>query len=323
LEGGLYAGDLDAVLKDRLARHRATGRTDRPFEQHLADGRWMEVHERRTGDGGIVGLRIDVTEARRNEAVEREREKLASLGQLAGGIAHELNNLLQPAITFPALVRDRLPAEDIESREDLDTVLDGARKAREIVRNILLYARRQDAVLAPLDLAAEIRAALAFVRKVLPPGITLVEEDLRDGTMVSANRTQLVQVLTNLIVNAGHAMNDRGTVTIALREARPDPGAAQPLGIEPGRLYCALTVADDGCGMDAATRARIFEPFFTTKPLGQGTGLGLSVAYGILRSWSGAIAVDSAPDRGTVFTLYIPVIGADAPGLGSQAAAAV
>jgi PAS domain S-box-containing protein len=306
VENGLYPDnrDLGSLLNERLAQHRTAGGAGCRFEQRLSDGRSIEIHERRTADGGIVGLRIDVTEVRQHEAAEREREKLASLGQLAGGVAHELNNLLQPALTFPELVRDRLPADDTESREDLETVLDSARKARDIVRNILLYARKQEAVLAPLDLGSEIHTALAFVRNVLPPGITLIEENLHDGITVAANKTQLTQVLTNLVINAGHAMNGRGTVTIALHTARPC--ADQTLGIEPGHLYFAVTVTDNGSGMDQATQARIFEPFFTTKPLGEGTGLGLSVAYGILRSWSGAIAVASAPGRGTTFTLYIP-----------------
>jgi signal transduction histidine kinase len=305
---GLYASDkdIDDLLGERLARHRMAGGEDYRSEHRLASGRRIEVRERRTADGGFVGLRIDVTEVRQHEAIERAREKLASLGQLAGGIAHEINNLLQPALTFPELVRDRLPADDIESREDLELVLDSVRKARDIVRDILLYARKEDPVLAPLDLGQEIRAALAFVRNVLPPGMNLVEEDLRGSATVLANKTQLTQVLTNLIVNAGHAMNGRGTVAIAVKKVHPDAAAAQALGLEPGQPYFAVTVTDDGCGMDAATRSCVFDPFFTTKPVGQGTGLGLSVAYGILRSWNGAIAVDSAVGRGTTFTLYIP-----------------
>jgi signal transduction histidine kinase len=306
VERGLYPDnrDIGSLLGERLAQHRDAGGDGCRFEQRLPDGRSIEIHERRTADGGIVGLRIDVTQARLHEAAEREREKLASLGQLAGGVAHELNNLLQPALTFPELVRDRLPADDTESREDLETVLDGARKARDIVRNILLYARKQEAILVPLDLGSEVHTALAFVRNVLPPGITLIEENLHDGVTVAANKTQLTQVLTNLVINAGHAMNGRGIVTVALHAARP--GADQTLGIEPGHFYVAVTVTDNGSGMDEATQARIFEPFFTTKPLGEGTGLGLSVAYGILRSWNGAITVASAPGNGTTFTLYIP-----------------
>jgi signal transduction histidine kinase len=299
---------IDDRLRQRLARHRATGNQLERSEQRLADGRLIEFRERRTADGGIVGLRVDVTAARQREAAEREREKLAALGQLAGGVAHEINNLLQPALTFPELVIERLPAEDVESREDLELVLESVRKARDIVRGILLYARKEEPVLTPLNLAAEGRAALAFVRDLIPPGIALREYGLRGNAQAAVNRTQLAQVLTNLIGNAAHAMHDHGTIAVALGETSPDDCAAAALGVAAGRRYLTLAVTDTGHGMDGVTVKRIFEPFFTTKPIGQGTGLGLPVVYGILKSWGGAIAVESAPGTGTTFTLYIPEI---------------
>lgn len=269
------------------------------------------MDERRTSDGGTVGIRIDVTEARQREAVEREREKLAALGHLAGGVAHEINNLLQPAITLPELVRDRLPAEDIESREDLDCVLEGVRKVREIVRNILLFARREEPVLVQLDLIAELRAALGFVRDLLPPSIMVRELnfDAYPGCVVAANKTQLIQVVTNLLVNAAQASQGTGTITVSSGRIEPSAEMADRLSIAPGRLYLTVAVADTGAGMDEATQARIFEPFFTTKPVGQGTGLGLSVVHGIIRSWQGAITVDSILGTGSTFTIYLPVAG--------------
>jgi len=117
------------------------------------------------------------------------------------------------------------------------------------------------------------------------------------GCDVAANKTQLTQVLTNLLVNAAQAMKGTGTITVSTAVTDPTEEAAAELAIEAGRAYVAVSVADTGCGMDQATQARVFEPFFTTKPVGQGTGLGLSVAYGILRSWHGAIAVRSAPAK--------------------------
>jgi signal transduction histidine kinase len=131
--------------------------------------------------------------------------------------------------------------------------------------------------------------------------------------MASINKTQLTQVLTNLVLNAAHASSDHGAIVVTHGETHPSPSQAEALGIEAGRGYLTLAVSDNGSGMDAATVARIFEPFFTTKPLGEGTGLGLSVVFGILKSWNGAIEVDSVLGRGTVFTLYIPTIGQDRP----------
>jgi signal transduction histidine kinase len=300
---------LEDWVAMRLARHRAAGTPH--SEQRLTNGRWLKVVERRTSDGGIVGIRVDVTEARQREAAEREREKLAALGHLAGGVAHEINNLLQPAMVFPALVRDRLPPEDTESREDLECVLEGVRKAREIVRNILLFARSEEPVLTRLDLIVELRSALSFVRDLMPPSITVAETNLDayQGCLVAANKTQLTQVLTNLLVNAAQATESSGTITVSADEMYPSREAAEQLSIEQGHPYLTLAVADTGAGMAEATRARVFEPFFTTKPVGQGTGLGLSVVHGIVRSWHGAITVDSTLGAGSTFTLHLPIAG--------------
>ena len=123
----------------------------------------------------------------------------------------------------------------------------------------------------------------------------------------AANKTQLTQVVTNLLVNAAQAMTAAGSVTVSLRVVSVSTDEAIELGVEPAREYLAISVADTGSGMDEAVRAHIFEPFFTTKPPGQGTGLGLSVAYGILHSWQGAITVQSAPGEGTTFILYVPL----------------
>lgn len=200
----------------QLARHSTTGGA--LHDQSLQDGRWIQVDEQATSDGSIVAIHIDITERRKREASENEREKLAALGQLAGGVAHEINNLLQPAIIFPEYIADRLPASDIASREDLATILDGARKTREIVKNILRFARKEELALEPLDLIAETTAALAFVRDVIPHSVKIKEAlDPVAGQMVAANKTQLVQVVTNLVVNAAHAMG----IAAPLPSARP------------------------------------------------------------------------------------------------------
>jgi signal transduction histidine kinase len=298
---------IDDWVAERMKRHHSI-RHGHSLQQ-LANGRWLKVVERHTSDGGVVGIRVDVTEARHREAVEREREKLAALGHLAGSVAHEINNLLQPALTLPELVRDRLPAGDTESREDLDCVVESVRKVREIVRNILLFARREEPVLAKFDLVAEVGAALGFIRDLMPPSVTIHEGSLAapSGCLVAANKTQLIQVLTNLLVNAAQAMHGTGSIAVSVARIELTAELATELSIDPGRAYLAVSVADTGDGMDEDTQRRVFEPFFTTKPVGQGTGLGLSVVHGILQSWHGAIAVSSAPGEGCTFTLYIPI----------------
>jgi signal transduction histidine kinase len=133
--------------------------------------------------------------------------------------------------------------------------------------------------------------------------------------MVVANKTQLVQVITNLVVNAAHAMDNHGTITVTATNWQPTIAEAAQLEIEAGGTYLAVSISDTGSGMDAATQARIFEPFFTTKPIGQGTGLGLSVVYGILKSWKGAITVASEIGHGATFTLYVPLRAAEGAAL--------
>ena len=310
LAQGLYelnGEDPDVWLEKRLAAHRGVGDTDVRSELRFADGRCIEQHERRTRDNGIVGLRIDITELRKRDAASAERGKLAALGQLAGGVAHEINNLLQPALTFTDLIRDRLPPEDLESREDLDLVLESVRKARDIVKNILLFSRKQETTLEPVEFSKEIATALRFIRDLLPPGISLTSRVVENGAMAAINKTQLTQVLTNLVLNAVHATHNRGKIDIDLGQALPSTAEAEALGIEAGRSYLTLKVADNGTGMDNATLAHVFEPFFTTKPQGEGTGLGLSVAFGILKAWKGAISVESTVGEGTIFTLYVPL----------------
>jgi signal transduction histidine kinase len=299
----------------QLARNSAPGTA--LHNEKLQDGRWVQIDEQATSDGDIVAIHTDITERRKREASEHEREKLAALGHLAGGVAHEINNLLQPAVVFPEIVADRLPASDIESRDDLAAILDGARKTRDIVKNILRFARKEELALEPLDLVAEIKAALAFVQDLIAPSVK-IHQALEPGPaaqMVVANKTQLVQVITNLVVNAAHAMDNHGTITVTATNWQPTIAEAAQLEIEAGGIYLAVSISDTGSGMDAATQARIFEPFFTTKPIGQGTGLGLSVVYGILKSWKGAITVASEIGHGATFTLYVPLRAAEGAAL--------
>jgi NO-binding membrane sensor protein with MHYT domain/nitrogen-specific signal transduction histidine kinase len=302
-------GELTAEewIQRRLAQHRGVGGASDRIELQRTDGRWMEVHERRLGDGGLVMLQIDVTEIRSRLAKLADRDKLAALGQLAGGVAHEINNLLQPALVYPEFVRDNLPAADVESREMLDVMEESVRKARDIVRSILLYARKEKASLQRDDLQAATASTLKLIRGILPPGITLREAGNASGLTAVFNKTELAQVLSNLVLNAAHAADNHGVVDVALDRDQVTKADALRLGLDPATAYATIAVADRGCGMDEATINRIFEPFFTTKPLGVGTGLGLSVVLGILRSWNGAIAVDSTLGQGTTFTLYIPI----------------
>jgi PAS domain S-box-containing protein len=259
----------------------------------------------------------DVTERRRAEAEARHRaaaaqnqDKLAALGRIAGGVAHELNNLLQPIIGLTQLELETLPAdgtaEQMETRESLAMVLDSGNQARDVVRKVLMFARKAKPVLAPVDFPAALQRSIASLGKSLPRGVrvdTVIDADTVGSATI--NEAELAEVMSILAANAADAMDASGTLTI--RVDRPVlTEAAASLGIAAGPTF-RISVADTGHGMDADTMAQVFEPFFTTKPIGQGTGLGLSMAYGVLHDWSGAIAVDSTVGHGSTFTFYVPL----------------
>jgi signal transduction histidine kinase len=238
-----------------------------------------------------------------------QSQKMEAIGTMAGGVAHELNNLLQPILILSELLGDRFPEEDEESRQDLAVIVDCTRRARDIVGNIVMFARKTTANVTTLDVAQETRAAGPLFRSLLPTTVSLDEQIPDEPCLAVINRTELVQVLTNLVINASQAMNQCGTVRIVVERAQIAPSEAAALQISPG-CYAAVSVIDTGRGIDAALCNRIFEPFFTTKPVGQGTGLGLSVAYGIVRAWHGAIRVDSRVDHGSTFSVLIPMLHA-------------
>jgi signal transduction histidine kinase len=249
-------------------------------------------------------------EARRRAAAAQNQDKLAALGRIAGGVAHELNNLLQPIIGLTQLELETLPAdgtaEQMETRESLAMVLDSGNQARDVVRKVLMFAREAKPVLAPVDFPAALQRSIASIGKSLPQGVR-VDYVIDADTVGSAtiNEAELAEVMSNLAANAAYAMDGSGTLTI--RVDRPVlTEAAASLGIATGPTF-RISVADTGHGMDADTKAQVFEPFFTTKPIGQGTGLGLSMAYGVLRDWKGAIAVESTVGRGSTFTFYVPL----------------
>jgi PAS domain S-box-containing protein len=255
-------------------------------------------------------------QSRKRDDAERTREKLAVLGQMAGGVAHEMNNLLQPVIGLASFELDNLPRDaspaQAETRENLEMVVECGKQMRGIVRRILVFARKDVPDLVELDVPDTLARTLAFVGKLLPPGIC-IDADLDHGpggapvrNHALINATELIEVISNLALNAAHAMKGHGVLAVGLDRVELDEALARLHGVRPG-AYFRVSVADTGTGMDAATAAQVFNPFFTTKAVGDGTGLGLSTVYGVLRDWKGAIEVESILGRGTVFTLYIPI----------------
>ena len=294
-----------------IERAAVTGKTQQ-FDWHgkRKDGSllWAEVSIRFafiSGKKVALSIARDVTQRRAMEAQLRQALKLEAIGTLAGGVAHELNNLLQPIIMMTELALTELP-EDSPQISDLNRVVDAGGKAAEIVQRILAFGRADEGSHTPLDIAVVVREALSFARTILPSTITLEVETDEGIGMVQGDKTQLTQVLINLATNARDAIGANvGAVRVQLSKTTIAADAAAH-GLKPGD-YALLKVRDTGVGMDQATAQRIFEPFFTTKGVGKGTGLGLSVTHGIVTGHGGAIRVDSASGKGTMFSIHLPI----------------
>ena len=299
---------------------RGNGAADRQVHRlRHADGslRYMESSTRRGGHADVLVLR-DVTarvqaEARRAEVEQQQRqaEKMQALGTLAGGIAHDLNNLLTPILGHASLLE--ATAADAESTEAVREIQHAGHRAAEVVKGILTFARAGKNTLEPVALAEVVEESRKLLRASLSSGVAIEVQCDPGLPPVLADRTRIGQVLLNLGHNAAHAMPHGGKLSIALHLRPVDDEFVRrhpPLKKGP---KVVLEVSDTGCGMSAATLARVFEPFFTTKPPGQGTGLGLSVVLGIVQDHGGAIAVDSAEGRGTTVRIYFePAEGAQA-----------
>ena len=272
----------------------------------------------------VIALARDISERRQGEAQRaalerqlREAQKIESIGTLAGGIAHDFNNILPAILGNVDLARQALPA-DHAALASLEQIQRAALRARTLVQQILTFSRRQPQALVAQPLQPVLQETLALLRATLPAAVRLDTVISDDPTPVEVDATQLQQVLMNLCTNAWHALPaGRGRIEVGL--AAVDAAEAARLGDgvpRPGR-YMHLWVRDDGSGMDAATRARIFDPFFTTKPVGQGTGLGLSVVHGIVRGHRGLIGVESTPGAGSCFHVLLPLSAATGSGPGA------
>ena len=266
-------------------------------------------------DGSWLGWRIsnrDITERKRAEAAQEElqaqllqAQKMEAIGRLTAGIAHDFNNLLTVMNGFAELLKTSL-SPDQPSRAYADRILSAGRRAAELVSKLTAFSRRQAMQMRVLNLNDILANNEAMLRQALGEDVTVEMLAAPDLWPVKADASQMEQVVFNLVVNARDAMPNGGWLTIetsnvTFSEARLVRGESMPAG-----EYVCLMVRDTGCGMSHEVMNHLFEPFYTTKPLGQGTGLGLATVYGIVRQSEGYIDVESAPERGTTFLIYLP-----------------
>jgi len=251
-----------------------------------------------------VGVGRDVTRELELESQLRQAQKMEAVGQLAGGVAHDFNNLLTAILGNSELLLSDLDLDD-RVRDFAAEIRDAGERAAALTRQLLAFSRRQVVQPELLDVNLVVEEITGMIRRILGAGVSVITE-LDEGVgAVRADRTQIEQIMVNLAVNARDAMPEGGVITIRTAEAEVKDATDLHIPVAPGR-YVTLSVSDAGTGIDESTLARIFEPFFTTKERGKGTGLGLSTVYGIVRSNSGSIAVDSQPGRGSTFTVYLP-----------------
>ncbi len=273
--------------------------------------RWLETHAVPLRDThgritAVLGITRDVTERKTLAAQLLQAQKLESVGRLAGGVAHDFNNMLSVIQGQTELALQDLPPGSALA-EHLREVLEAAQRSAVLTRQLLAFARREPSAPRVIDLNARIQDVMGMLARIIGEGVTVAWQPQPGVWPVRIDPGQLDQILTNLAVNARDAMGGSGTLTVKVGNvARAAEGAEV-------RDYALLTVTDTGVGMDAETQGRIFEPFFTTKPLGQGTGLGLSTVYGIARQNGGAVEVESAPGQGATFRLFLPRCADEAP----------
>jgi PAS domain S-box-containing protein len=315
---------VDPNARERVMRDTAG--------KNAIDG--IEVRWRRRG-GSVVDVRLagrierdesgnatsysmiaeDVTEHRQLERSLAQSQKLEAIGQLAGGVAHDFNNILTVILGESQLALREM-APDNAYRETLEEIRDAGTRAAAVTRQLLAFSRKQIVEPTVFDLRASVDGLHTMLRRIIGEDILMEVAHHAEPLLVCIDRGQFEQAVTNLVVNARDAMPAGGRLRLETSRMFLDQGMASTDGVAPGD-FALLSVTDWGRGMDEETRRRLFEPFFTTKARGRGTGLGLAQVYGIVKKFYGTIHVDSAPGKGARFDVFLPLSGeGDLPSLG-------
>ena len=305
-------GQDAARSNEEQAAETALSGTPEPirFERPMPNGTTLEIRRTPMPVGGFVTTYTDFTPRRQAEDRLRHAQKLEEIGILAGGMAHEFNNLLTVISGFARMAL-RKPKEVERVQECLNEVISAADRAAGLTRDMLAFSRKQPMEPELVRNDAFIGGLQRMLRALLGEIIQISIETVDQAVMALVDRGQLTQVIVNLAANARDAMPDGGVLTITSSATTLGAGRlARHPGRKPGR-YAAISVRDTGNGMDEDTMVRVFEPFFTTKAPGEGTGLGLSVVYGIIEQSGGIIEVTSAVGQGSAFTIFLPAVAGD------------
>jgi PAS domain S-box-containing protein len=313
------ADELEA-LKETVALVEPQSHA-RPWKHRRKDGTFVDVEVSWhpfvfDGRATRMGVGRDITDRTRLEEQLRQAQKMEAIGSLAGGVAHDFNNVLSVILSYASLAADSTPAGST-AREDLEEIRLAGERAAVLTRQLLAFSRQQ--VLRPrlVEVTRLVGDLEKMLRRLVGEDVALRLRTPELSTVVSADPSQLEQIIMNLAVNARDAMPRGGELVIETAPLHIAASMQEYPGVPPGE-YVVIRVTDNGAGMDRVTMARIFEPFFTTKPVGRGTGLGLSTVFGIVRQSGGHIAVESELGKGTTFRILLPRVRQEAPGVATE-----
>ena len=319
MERLLHPEDLEPTLS-RLHDYieRPTSRYEVEFRMRHKNGHYVDILSRAfmlDGEHGealrMVGTHVDITERKKLEKQYRQAQKMEAIGQLAGGVAHDFNNILQAILGYSHLILAK--AKDNEPvKHYVEELIKASNRAADLTKGLLAFSRKQEVTLAVIDISEVIKSNEAFLRRLIREDIELKLSCSEEPLTVLADRGQIEQVFMNLVTNGRDAMPNGGRLSIETRLVTLDQEFIVAHGFGTAGIYSSFSVSDSGFGMDKETQSHVFEPFFTTKEQGEGTGLGLSMAYGIVKKHDGFITVYSEPGTGTIFKIYLPLVQASA-----------
>jgi PAS domain S-box-containing protein len=316
-EQRLHPEDLEPTLSrlhDYMERRTTTYEVE--FRLRHKNGHYVDILSRAfllDGDHGealrIVGTHVDITERKKLEEQYRQAQKMEAIGQLAGGVAHDFNNILQAIFGYSFLILAK--AKDNEQVKGyVEELIKASTRAADLTKGLLAFSRKQEVTLTVIDIGEVIKENEAFLRRLIREDIELKLSCSEESLAVLADRGQIEQIIMNLVTNGRDAMPNGGWLSIETQLAILDQAFIENHGYGTAGVYSSFSVSDSGFGMDKETQLHIFEPFFTTKEQGEGTGLGLSMVYGIVKKHGGFITVYSEPGFGSIFKVYLPLVQA-------------